>query len=110
VAVMNAYCQHLGGHIGVGGSVVGDEVKCPWHAWQWRADGTNFADSVFEGGLQEVGPHPDISGRRVVRHGAHVVRPRDAAEPTWSLPEVPELETGDYYPFTRTAAALRSTG
>ena len=41
VAVINAYCQHLGGHIGVGGTVVGDEVKCPWHAWQWRADGTN---------------------------------------------------------------------
>jgi len=24
---------------------------------------------------------------------------RDAAEPTWSLPEVRELETGDYYPL-----------
>jgi nitrite reductase/ring-hydroxylating ferredoxin subunit len=38
---MDAYCLHLGGNIGVGGSVVGDEVRCPWHAWQWRQDGTN---------------------------------------------------------------------
>ena len=41
MAVLDAYCQHLGGHLGVGGTVVGDEIKCPWHAWQWRQDGTN---------------------------------------------------------------------
>ena len=39
VSVLDAYCQHLGGHLGVGGHVEGDEIVCPWHGWHWRGDG-----------------------------------------------------------------------
>jgi phenylpropionate dioxygenase-like ring-hydroxylating dioxygenase large terminal subunit len=98
VAVMNAYCQHLGGHIGVGGSVVGDEVKCPWHAWQWRADGTNSLIPYSKEGCKKsvrIRTYPSIEWCGMVLMWFD----RDGAEPTWSLPEVPELDTGDYYPL-----------
>ena len=27
--------------MGVGGTVEGEHIVCPWHGWQWRGDGTN---------------------------------------------------------------------
>ena len=36
VSVLEAYCQHLGGHLGVGGRVEGDDIVCPWHGWQFN--------------------------------------------------------------------------
>jgi 3-ketosteroid 9alpha-monooxygenase subunit A len=41
VAVMDAYCGHLGAHLGYGGAVVGDRIRCPFHGWEWTAAGRN---------------------------------------------------------------------
>lgn len=41
VTVMNAYCEHLGAHLGFGGKVVGDVIQCPFHGWQWNQEGRN---------------------------------------------------------------------
>ena len=41
VNVLDAYCQHLGANMGVGGTVEDENIVCPWHGWQWRGDGTN---------------------------------------------------------------------
>lgn len=41
VTVMNAYCEHLGAHLGYGGHVEGDVLQCPFHGWQWDAQGRN---------------------------------------------------------------------
>ena len=39
--VLDAHCPHFGAHIGHGGRVVGDCVTCPYHGWEWGADGVN---------------------------------------------------------------------
>jgi phenylpropionate dioxygenase-like ring-hydroxylating dioxygenase large terminal subunit len=42
VARLNdAFCPHLGAHFGHGGRVKGDELVCPFHGWQFDADGAN---------------------------------------------------------------------
>ncbi|BDB41183.1 MULTISPECIES: Rieske 2Fe-2S domain-containing protein [Mycobacterium] len=41
LTVMNAYCEHLGAHLGYGGKVVGDVLQCPFHGWQWSQQGRN---------------------------------------------------------------------
>ncbi len=41
VSVMDAYCEHLGAHLGYGGTVVEDAIQCPFHGWQWNAAGRN---------------------------------------------------------------------
>lgn len=33
VNVLDAFCPHLGADIGIGGTVRGDCVECPFHRW-----------------------------------------------------------------------------
>lgn len=39
--VLDAFCPHMGAHLGHGGMVAGDSIVCPFHGWRWAADGTN---------------------------------------------------------------------
>ncbi|MGW0172379.1 Rieske 2Fe-2S domain-containing protein [Rhodococcus sp. NPDC003322] len=41
LVVLNAYCEHLGAHLGHGGSVSGDDIRCPFHGWEWSPEGRN---------------------------------------------------------------------
>lgn len=38
--VLDAYCPHLGAHLGVGGVVRGRSVVCPFHGWEFDGQGT----------------------------------------------------------------------
>jgi phenylpropionate dioxygenase-like ring-hydroxylating dioxygenase large terminal subunit len=39
--VASAYCAHLGAHLGHGGRVCGEFIRCPFHGWEWSSNGTN---------------------------------------------------------------------
>ncbi len=41
LTAMDAYCEHLGAHLGYGGHVVGEVLQCPFHGWQWDNEGRN---------------------------------------------------------------------
>ncbi len=98
LSVLDAYCQHLGAHIGVGGHVEGEEVVCPWHGWQWGTDGCNT-----------LIPYSEEKRKSKVRIRHYPVREwygvvlvwheRDGGEPEWEPPSVEELESGRYYPL-----------
>ncbi len=48
--VLDAFCPHLGAHLGHGGSVDGERIRCPFHAWEFGADGAcaaiPYADKI----------------------------------------------------------------
>ena len=39
LGVLNAFCPHLGTHLGHGGRVNGNAIVCPYHSWSFEADG-----------------------------------------------------------------------
>jgi nitrite reductase/ring-hydroxylating ferredoxin subunit len=39
VQVTSAYCRHMGADLSAGGKVIGNDVRCPYHHWQYGQDG-----------------------------------------------------------------------
>lgn len=39
VHVLDAYCPHLGAHMGYGGEVIGSTIQCPFHHWRFDGEG-----------------------------------------------------------------------
>lgn len=37
--VVDAYCPHLGAHLGHGGTVEGNCIRCPFHGWKFDGEG-----------------------------------------------------------------------
>lgn len=40
---MDAYCPHLGAHLGIGGTVEGETLRCPFHAFRFDTGGVCVA-------------------------------------------------------------------
>jgi 3-ketosteroid 9alpha-monooxygenase subunit A len=38
-AMLDAHCAHLGAHLGHGGKIEGERIRCPFHGWAYDADG-----------------------------------------------------------------------
>lgn len=38
-AAIDAYCPHLGAHFGYGGTVEGEDIRCPFHGFRFGLDG-----------------------------------------------------------------------
>jgi 3-ketosteroid 9alpha-monooxygenase subunit A len=104
VTVMNAYCEHLGAHLGFGGRVVGEVIQCPFHGWQWNSEGRNVCIPY------ESRPN---RGRRVRTYpvlernaGIYVWHDIEGREPFFELPDVfasfsDGRSVDDYYPQQR---------
>lgn len=94
VHALDAYCRHLGAHLGVGGTVVGEVLECPFHGWQWRGDGRCAAVPYTD----RVPP--------LARTTAYPVRDRNGfvfiwihdkgEEPGWEIEEIPEVSDPNY--------------
>ncbi len=51
---MDAFCPHLGAHMGVGGTVVGEEIRCPFHHFRFDTAGTCVATGYGTKPLREI--------------------------------------------------------
>lgn len=88
VTVLDAFCAHLGAHIGRGGFVSGDQVVCPFHHWRYDAAGRNvevpYRDRPQRGARLSAWPTLERNGQILVWNGPTGV------EPGWTPPVLPE--------------------
>ncbi len=85
LAAVGPYCPHLGAHLGHGGRVVGDTLRCPFHGFRYAAHGrcvaTEYADGPPPRASLEVWPCRERVGQ------AFVFWTAERCAPDWELPE-----------------------
>lgn len=105
--VVDAHCPHLGAHIGHGGKVVGDCIRCPFHGWEFEAQSGACVRTA-----SGDPPPPRARLRRwpvVERTGMILVWFHEADEPpSWDFPVIPALVEPGWSRWSTTTWELRA--
>ena len=104
--VADAHCPHMGAHIGYGGVVEGEGVRCPFHNWRFGYDGRcNDVPYLQSGSVPEVcittWPVHEVSGLVQVWFSSV------GNEPAWLPPDRPEFDHGGWFGYETAAWTIR---
>ncbi len=95
IHLQDAFCPHLGAHLGHGGTVCGGELECPFHGWKFDGEGTNTDIPYSErtNRKAQLRTYPTLERNGLVMAWYH---PEDV-EPMWDLPEIEAFTTTEGY-------------
>lgn len=105
--VLDAYCPHLGAHLGHGGTVDGSRIRCPFHAWEFEgATGAcvavPYASRIPAAARAEAWPTVERNGAIFVWYHP------DGAAPSFEIPDIPEASSPDWSTPDRYEWTIRS--
>lgn len=102
--LQDAYCPHLGAHLGVGGKVDGANLQCPFHGWTFDGAGecTNIPYSERGNRKARLRTYPVVVRNRMVFAWRHP----DDIEPQWELPVIEEVEDAAWSDFHRSSYVI----
>jgi len=95
--VLDAYCPHLGAHLGEGGRVMGDTVRCPFHGWQFDGQSGECARIPY---CERIPPQARVKAWDVVERNGMIFAWHHAENkpPEWDFPVAPEIGHPDWSP------------
>lgn len=96
LCAVDPFCPHLGAHLGVGGEVVGNDLRCPYHHWEFNNAG-GVAKIPYARGVIAPRLKRECLTTWPVQESAGVVyvwyHPRRAA-PKWEIASLPAPSNG----------------
>lgn len=95
--VFDAYCPHLGAHMGHGGNVCGENLACPFHGWEWSPEGRNV--NIPYSGRPNRGQRLAVWPVRETNEMVFLWHDAAGGPPTWEPPTIPGWESGTFYPL-----------
>lgn len=106
ISVLDAFCPHLGAHLGHGGKVVGDCIECPFHAWRFGPDGdcreVPYAKRIPPKAKLGKWHVKEVAGLVMVWHHG------GGAEPWFELPDVPEFGDEQWTDYAKRRWTIRT--
>ena len=104
--IVDAHCPHMGAHLGYGGVVDGNGIRCPFHAWRFDTDGK--CDDVP---YDRERPVPRVSvGCWHVHETSGLILihySESGAAPTWFMPDLPEWGQPGWLGYESTGWRIR---
>ncbi len=93
--VLSAFCPHLGAHLAEGGRVVGESVRCPFHAWQYDGQSGKcveipYCERIPNNARVRAWEVSERNGMIFVWHHAEQ-KPSD-----WEVPEIAQLSDPEW--------------
>ncbi len=93
--VLDAFCPHLGAHIGHGGRVVGENVRCPFHGWQYDGESGScvkipYCDTIPK--AAKVGTWHTQEKNEMIFVWYHA----EKKPPLWDFPQLPEFGSSQW--------------
>jgi nitrite reductase/ring-hydroxylating ferredoxin subunit len=87
--VLDAHCPHLGAHLGVGGRVIGESLRCPFHAWRFDLAG----QCVEVPYARRIPPRARTRSWDVAERNAMILvwHHREGKPPFYEVPALPEF-------------------
>jgi len=106
VSVLDAFCPHLGAHLGYGGKVQGDSIVCPFHAWRFDGCGTcvevPYAKKIPPKAKVNAWHAREVNGLILLWHHA------EGAPPLWEVPVLPEIGHDEWTAYERRRWKVRT--
>jgi 3-ketosteroid 9alpha-monooxygenase subunit A len=108
VSVLDAHCPHLGADLGIGGTVVGDSVRCPFHAW--RFDGAGACVEIPYCASGKIPPRAKINPWHVRERNGLVFLWHDRAgrAPSYEIPVIAEHGTPEWTSWSLNLMTIRT--
>src|ERR1700712_1276591 len=104
--VLDAFCPHLGAHLGHGGTVSGNCIRCPFHAWEFDGAGQcttiPYAQKIPPKAKLRSWPVHEWAGLIMAWHHA------EGAAPSWTLPDIPEYGNPEWTDYDRRRWKVRT--
>ena len=95
--MLDAYCKHLGAHMGHGGRVQGNMLECPFHAWKYDEQGI-VQEIPYSKTIPPKLKRPCDNQWHVVERNRFIwfwYHPHGVA-PRWDVEELPETVNPDW--------------
>jgi nitrite reductase/ring-hydroxylating ferredoxin subunit len=98
--VLSAYCPHLGAHLAEGGRVVGESVRCPFHAWQFDGETGQCVEIPY---CKRIPARARTQAWEVVERNQliFVWHHAEGKQPDWQVPEIAQLSDPGWSPAQR---------
>lgn len=87
--LMEAFCPHLGAHLGHGGRVEGDAIRCPFHAWKFDKGG-RCTEVPY---AKRIPPRAEVKARTLREQDGLILGyfGAEGAAPDYEIPRLPQL-------------------
>ncbi len=93
--LLDAHCPHLGAHLGYGGVIEGDDIRCPFHAWKFNGDGKCTSVPYAK---KKIPPKAQLRAWEIVERNGMIMawHHPDKAPSTWQVPEIAEYGNDEW--------------